>query len=59
MSESQSKLSLELTDELVAALDAWRGLQLAMPEREAAVLQLLAMALEEAAMTAVQTPDKP
>jgi hypothetical protein len=57
--ESRLKLTLDLTAEMLAAIDAWRGLQPAAPDREAAVLQLLEMALEEAALVAAQTPGEP
>lgn len=57
--ESRLKLSLNMTEEMLAMLDTWRELQPAIPDREAAVLQLLEMALEEAAMVAAQRPGEP
>jgi hypothetical protein len=59
MSEGRSKLTLDVTEEMLAALDAWRALQPAIPDREAAALQLLERALEEAALVAAQTPGEP
>lgn len=59
LDESRLKLTLDLTEEMLATLDAWRQSQPEFSDREAAALRLLKMSLEEAAVTAAQTPAKP
>jgi len=56
--ETHLKLTLTLTEELLAAIDNWRRSQPNIPERASAVLLLLEAALEEAALAAAQTPDQ-
>ena len=57
--ENRLKLTLDLTEEMLAAIDAWRGLQPDGPGLEAAALKLLEKALEEAALATAQGLSEP